>query len=286
MAGEPNAGAGGGDAGSLKGGGQPGGEQQKPGAGAGGQGGGAGQPGGNEGGAGKPLGLNPEILPPDLRNKSEAELKFILSSMPGALKKLSDENQRLKQQVQGSGKGPTRDGVRFSGRDDDEGGEDKKNQKPLEERILEDPEGVIDEVVRKRYGGVIQGLDQRTSRSELNAARQQLDDFQEYEQEVLEILEEAGAPKTFENMAGAYTMVIGQRTLEEKRRNQQQAAGMEQGGGTPPDESSKKPKLTDLEREVARAHGMSEEEWASQRDNDVTDSIRVPDGTRRQKESA
>lgn len=271
MAGELDTREGGGDAGAAQGGAGAGGAQPQPGTAAGGAGSGANQPAGNEGGAGKPLGLDPSILPPSLQGKSESELKFILKQMPDALRKLQQDNENLKKQLSGGGDKPKPK-------------EDEKPSKPYEERILDDPEGTIAEIVQKRFGGVIEGLDRRTARSELNTARQELDDFSEHEEEVLSVLEDAGAPATYENIAGAYTMVIGQKTLEEKRRARQQPVGMEQGGNAPAEGGDKKVKMTDLEREVARVHGMSEEQWAAARDGDVLDQIKVPTG--RAKESA
>jgi hypothetical protein len=249
-------------------GGQPAGGQ---GASAGGQGGGEGQSAGAAGGTGKPIALSPDILPEELRGRSEAETKFILKNMVTSLRTQAKQIEELK-----GGKGAA--GGTGKPAPKEEAPKDEKPAKPYEERILEDPEGTIAEIVEKRFGGVISELGNRTSRSELAAARAEIDDFPEYEEEVLDMLKEAGQPQTFENLAGAYTFVVGQRAIQERRQSRQQQLGMESGQASNGDEGSKKVKLSDLEREIAQAQGLSDEEYAKYRDEDVTTMIRVPTG--------
>lgn len=216
--------------------------------------------------------LSVDVLPDELKGKSEAELKFILKNMTSTIR---SQHQRL-QELQQGGRQPQ------GGKEKEpEEKEEKKPSKPLEERILEDPEGVIAEVVQRRYGGVISQLDSRTARSELAAARAEIDDFGEYENEVLDLLKEAGQPATYENLVGAYTMAVGNRVVEERRQGRQKQLGMENGGGSNPDEDTKpKIQLSDLEKEMAQAHGMTEEQWVQARDGDITSQIRVPTGKR------
>lgn len=262
MAGEQDERAGGGAAGTDQGkqGGEPA-KQPSPAGGAGGSG--TGERAGVEGGAGKPVGLNPEILPEALRGKSEAEVKFVLNNMVSSLQK---QNQRIKE-MEAKQQAPQKEE------------KEEKPAKPYEERILEDPEGTIAEIVQKRFGGQIQQLEDGVGSSTISAVRSEVDDFNEYEDEVMSLLEEAGAPKTRQNLLGAYTMAVGHRALQERRQAQQKSVGMEKGEGGPP-EDSKKVKMSELEREIAQAHGMTDEDWTKYRDSDLSDEIRVPTGKR------
>lgn len=273
MAGEQDAARGGGTAGTGQGesgakpeGGQP---ASPPASGAGA--GGAGKPTGDAGGAGKPVGISPDILPKELQGRSEAEIKFVLANMVSSLQK---QNQRIKE-LEGKGGTPAEEKPKA----------EEKPVKPLEERILEDPEGVIDEVVRKRYGSVIQSLESGVGSSVLSAVRSEVDDFKEHEDDVLDLLTEAGLPKTRENLLGAYTQVVGMKTLEERRQQKQQNIGIESGGGRPADEDKSKPKLTELEDEIRIAHGMSVEDWHKYRSDEVVSSIRVPTGKREKQDA-
>lgn len=233
---------------------------------------GAGGGQGAQGGAGKPVGLSPDVLPEDLRGKSEAEIRFMLNQMvtgtKGAAKKIQELENKLRQM-------------------EEKPKEPEKPKRPYEERILDEPDAVIEEIVRERFGGTINELQKQTGEAAFATVKTdpRFSDFGEYEDEIREILSEAQMPATRENIMGAYTMAVGQKTLQEReaQKRQQQNQGIERGGDPPPAED-KTPEITGLEREVMIASGFTDEkEWLKYKNTgDVAASIRVPDGKRRE----
>lgn len=246
------------------------------GAGAGGDAG-SGQPGsqGGTGGAqpdvvhGSPTGLSVDILPETLRGKPASEVKFILQNMVNATKQtasLVEENRKLKSQIESRPK--------------DEPAE-TKDQRPLEELILEDPEAAVAAIVEKRFGKDISTLRDGYGESMFHAVRAEIPDFREHEDTVRDILRESGSPNSKENIMGAYLMAVGQTTIEEKRRRKQEQDNLEtSGAGKQGEEEDSKPQLTQLESEIARGLGLTDSEYMAEKEKYTkgTFEIKVPTG--------
>jgi hypothetical protein len=99
---------------------------------------------------------------------------------------------------------------------------------------------------------------------------QELDDFDEHEDAIKNILKVGKLAPTRKNILGAYTMALGQKQLAEKQRTGRRGTGSipPSNAPPPPDPNKDEPKLSTLEQEVMRAHGISDPKvWASYRDN-------------------
>lgn len=160
----------------------------------------------------------------------------------------------------------------------EEGGEPAKPAKKLDEWLLEDPESALDDFLSKRFGGAVQKLsevEERIGRAELSSIRSELDDFSEVEEEVMNIIEQSGVPKTRENILGAYTMALGQRTIEERKRARRAAENPETPAneGEVPKKNYAKSSLTE---EVRLSLGMSEEDYYEKFSSSDNLEIKVP----------
>lgn len=232
---------------------------------------GAGGVGGPQGGAREPIGLNPDVLPKDLQGKSEAEIRFMLNQMVTGTKTAAKRVQELEQRLQEMESKPK---------------EPEKPKRPYEERILDEPDAVIEEIVRERFGGTISELQKQTGEAAFAAVKQnpQFEDFGEYEDTIREMLEEANAPANQQNIMGAYTMAVGQKALEERQQKKREveSQGIERGGDPPPPKNDK-PEIQGLEREIMIASGFSDEDdWRRYKNSDdVAGMIRVPTGERK-----
>lgn len=229
-------------------------------------------------GAGGPTPPQPRVIPEDvlpaeLKGRSEQEIKFILSNLANSVRTQGEELRRLK------GAQPPSDGK-------DKGGKSKgeeKPVKPLEERILEDPRAAIQEVVEEMYGGVVTTLSEGVSDSALHAMRSSDPDFAEHEEDVLALLKEAGAPATKKNMELALNSVVGRKTRETKRLEAQARLNQDQppvDKGAPPTPAE----LTGLEKEIFLSSGMSREEWDKYKKDEF--EVKVPTGKKKEAANA
>lgn len=222
--------------------------------------------GGDKGGdGGDPSGDEPrkavslDVLPEALRDRSEAEQKFLLESMVQSLGKRNREVEQLKEKL------ANLEG-RVSATPPKDPEPDPHEGKTITELMLEDSEAALDKYMESRgYVKAFDGLAGRVASTEYEMVKSTIDDFDEYEEDIQAILKEGDLPPTRENVRGAYTMAVGARTLAEK-----QARHRGTGGSLPPsppeppeggDDDEVKWK-SDLEKEIAHAHGVTDpKEW-------------------------
>jgi hypothetical protein len=204
-----------------------------------------------------------DVLPKELRDKPAAEVQFLLGHMITALGERNNEVDALKDQV-----AELRGAISASPKPDPK--PDPHAGKTMEELILEDTEGALDRWAESRgYGRVVDGLTSEIGETMFAVLGTQIDDLEEHEEDIRKILKAGNLAPTKRNILGAYTMTVGQKTLEAKQRG-----GRKGTGGVPPTPAGDppptpaEPVLSELEKEVMRAHGITDTKvWADMRDN-------------------
>jgi hypothetical protein len=189
----------------------------------------------------------PETLRSALVGKSATEQKTILTGVLSALQRANSENELLRQQIATAAKPP----------------EPQAPVKPLEERIYEDPEGVIKEVIERHYGSQFSTVSSMAGEGVYGSLSLQYPEVVEKRESINELLQAAGAPPTRDNILGAYQMVLGREALENRRTTAAQAMNPEipQGGPAAP----AAPQLSTLEDEIRRGMGMTAEDYVKYR---------------------
>lgn len=212
-----------------------------------------------------PNALPVELLPPEMRNMSQEQIRQALAAVPTLVKRAKDlaaENETLKKQTT-----PTP--------------EPKAKQKDLNQLIYEDPEGAVDQVLQSKYGQRFQRLEQQANDTAFILAERQYPEISEYRTEIESILEATGVEPTVENITGALAMAVGQKTIADRRAAAVAADNIEPSAGGSGDE--RKPKVDKIEEEFARMMGFSNERYAELRDRGNYMDIPVPDGKPRKK---
>jgi len=211
-----------------------------------------------------------DALPEDLRNRPESEIKFLLEHMVNTLGSRNNQVDELKDQIAelrgavGAQPPPPPDP------DDD---------KPMEELILEDVDKALDKWAAKR--GYVQGmgeLSERVGEAEFSMVSGGLPDFAEHEPAIRKLLKEGKLPANRQNIMGAYTMAVGNAVLEQRARDARaDAGGIPPSKTDPPPPTDGEATMSELETEVARAHGISDpKEWIKYRDGVGLDELKLP----------
>lgn len=210
-----------------------------------------------------------DALPEDLRDRPEAEVKFLLDHMISSLGSRNNEVDDLKTQIAE---------LRGAVSTIPPAEPDPDDEKPMEELILEDVDKALDRWAAKRgYIKAVGDLGERVGEAEFSMVATQVDDFAEHEPQIRQLLKDGNLPATRQNIMGAYTMSLGTKALEAKA-----LAARGRGGSIPPstpdppDPSDGDPEISDLEKEVARASGMSTEEFTKYRDSVGLDELKLP----------
>lgn len=207
-----------------------------------------------------PKSVSLDVLPEALRNRPESEQKFLLEHMVQSLGKRNKEVDQLKQQLS-----------ELKGRVDATPPRpvepDPNEGKSITELMLEDSEAAMDKYMKDRgYVKAFDDVSNRVASTEYMLVKSSIDDFDEYEEDVQEILKEGNLAPTKENVRGAYTMAVGARTLAEKSaRNRAGGSNIPPSPAEPPKEEGDDVQWkSELEKEIAAAHGVSDpEEWYS-----------------------
>ena len=152
------------------------------------------------------------------------------------------------------------------------------DDKPMEELILEDVDKALDRWATKRgYVSAVGDLSERVGEAEFSMVATQVDDFADHEEQIRQLLKDGRLPATRQNIMGAYTMSLGTKALEAKALASRGRSGsIPPSTPTPPDPSGGDPEVSDLEKEVARASGMSTEDFAKYRDSVGLDELKLP----------
>lgn len=210
-----------------------------------------------------------DALPEDLRDRPEAEVKFLLEHMISSLGDRNNQVEDLRKELS-----EMRGAISATPPPEP----DPDDEKPMEELILEDVDKALDRWARKRgYVAAVGELSERVGEAEFSMVAGQVDDFGEHEDAVRKMLKEGKLPATKTNIMGAYTMVLGAQVVEARARDVRGQTGSIPPTKTTPPDPEKAPEMSDLETEVMRAHGMSDpKEWAKYRDDSAFDALKLP----------
>jgi hypothetical protein len=217
-----------------------------------------------------PTTISLEALPEDLRDRPEAEIKFLLEHMVNTLGSRNNQVDELKDQIaelRGAVLAPP------------PAEPDPNDAKPMEELILEDVDAALDRWAAKR--GYVKGmgeLSERVGEAEFSMVSGGLPDFAEHEPQIRKLLKEGNLPANRQNIMGAYTMAVGNAVLEGRARDARaDAGGIPPSNTPPPPPSGDEPTMSELETEVARAHGITDpKEWMKYRDGVGLDELKLP----------
>lgn len=228
-------------------------------------------PGGGDPPKDPPKTVSLDVLPEELRNRPEAEQKFLLEAMVTSLGTRNTEVSTLREEI-----AELRGGIEANKAPPEP---DPHEGKTLSELMLEDSEAAMDRYMeQKGYVKAFSDLSGRVGNAEFEMVASKIDDFAEYEEDVKTLLKEGNLAATAENVRGAYTMAVGSRILADKAAKSRAGGGSIPPSSPPPDlkEEGEKPALSSLETEIAAAHHMTPEEWVKARDEPM--ELKLPTG--------
>lgn len=208
-----------------------------------------------------PTSISLEVIPEDLRDRPEAEVKFMLEHMVSTLGSRNNQVEDLQKEL-----AELRGEVRAAPPAEP----DPDDDKPLAELMLEDPEKALDRWARdKGYVKAIGDLSDRVGESEFTMVAAAHGDFADHEDHVRKLLKEGKIAATRRNIEGAYTMALGEKLLEDRARDIRGKSGsIPPSPPAPPDPKGGEPEMSELEKEIMRGHGIEDPvEWVKYRDN-------------------
>lgn len=215
----------------------------------------------------KPKAISVDVLPEGLRDKSPAEIKFLLERMSEGVVTSNETAKELRQrlaQLEESVKNPPKPAE-----------PDPDDEISDEELIVKDPDKAVMRILKKR--GMVDQFAQMGSQvgeTVLITVGAKIPGFDEYEQDVRKLLRESNSPIDEAHIKGALKMVIGDRVLEERAKNSRKAGSLE----TPKDDSDEKKKfspLEGLEKDIFEASGMDRETYERLKTDDYI-PVKVP----------
>lgn len=217
-----------------------------------------------------PATISVDVLPAELRDRPEAEQKFLLEHMVTGLASRNTEVEALKLQLAeltgtvNANKAPPEP--------------DPHEGKTMEELMLEDSDAALDRYMEKRgYVKAFTGLESRVDSAEYSMVAADIDDFEEHREAVDLLLKEGKLAPTRANVRGAYTMVIGAEALKAKELVRREAGNTLPPSSPPPPEGDDVEAVfvSSLEEEIATSHGMSAKEWKESQ-ADVPMKLKLP----------
>ncbi len=207
-----------------------------------------------------------DVLPEQLRGKSPEEVREALNKAFQSTDQLNVLTQRLAN-LEGRIAAPAPTPTPAN---------PPAPEKPLSELIYEDPEAAIRNTVAKMLGTQINNVNSFMEDTASTLVRQELTDFDQYKDRVDSILNATKAPRTKENLRGAYMMARGEASLDAERRAAAKRIATPEptvNGNDP--KRAKEPKISDLESQVMRQMGITDvKEYLKYRDGDF--DVKVP----------
>lgn len=209
-----------------------------------------------------------DVLPEDLQGRSPAEIKFLLGRMSESLVNSNATSKDLKErlaQLEESVKNPPK--PKEPDPDDDISDE---------ELIVKNPEKAISRILeRKGVTKQFENLGSQVSEATFSLVGSKIPDFNEYEEDVRNILKSSKSPVDEAHILGALKMAVGDRFLADKAKNARKSGSLE----TPKDdESLGKPKfgeLSGIEKEIFDASGLSREDYERYKTDEYME-VKVP----------
>jgi hypothetical protein len=209
-----------------------------------------------------------DVLPEELRDMSENEIKFFLSKTLSGVKDTNERNRELSARLEA-----LEQTVRTPAREP--AAPDPHEGKTLNELILEDPEAAIERVaIAKGWIRGMQEVGTQAGEALFDTLARKIDGFEDHEDDVRKLLRETNAPINKDTVARAFEMVVGRKAIEEKSRSRRAAAqdpAPKPTGGAPKKEL---PPENDLERQIREAAGKSREQWEALKNEEF--EIKVP----------
>lgn len=210
-----------------------------------------------------------DVIPEELRNRPAAEVKFLLDHMASSIGERNNLVEDLRSQLaEAKATPPAPEDVKEP---------DPNENIPMEELILSDPDAAIERYLEKKgYVSAVGQLSAQVGETTFAMVAQTIPDFKEYEEGIREILKNGNLPMTEVNITGAYKLALADKVIADRGRDLRAAGGAEPPSlPTPPEPPKDSGTLSDLEKEIMVAHGVTDEaEWASLRD--TPPEIKVP----------
>lgn len=192
-----------------------------------------------------------DVLPAEFQDFSEQELKLMLGNVTKTILSQREEIDRYRSQA-AAAPPPEPEPV---------------DTRPLEERILEDPESVIDQVIQSRYGKRFAAVEAQIGESAFSVAERRIgrEVFRENEDEIRKVLKSNNVAPTVETIETALDIVLGRKARAGRLRQGRQTTMEPQtlSPETPPDPGP--PELSALEDEIRRGIGISKEKWIARK---------------------
>lgn len=187
------------------------------------------------------------------------------------LEQLQDYRQREEEGELGTqhagqrGREEAREERRFQSRELDE-----EEREELRDLVLDDPQAAMDRYFEARFGAgpeeIAERLDEVGDLASRGAragafvqAERQLPEFEKYEDQIRQTLNEAGAAPTMQNIEGAYYMARGRESVQTQQSRAAQAHESEKP--SEPEGGEEEPQLTRVEEKVRRDMGVSRERY-------------------------
>jgi len=206
-----------------------------------------------------------EVLPEELRGKSQAEIKFMLERMADSTVSSSQQIRELREQLEA-----VRSRVEEKPPEPDPFAEVSD-----EELIVQNPSAAIKRVLeREGLLARFDGLAGTVQETIWDTVRTQIPDFGEHEDNIKAMLKQTGTPVTRQNVVSAYTMSVGMKALQE--RNRKTRENINRVDPEPPKDDDKLPELSGLEADIFESSGMTRAQWEAYKDDSSLDTIKVP----------
>ena len=211
-----------------------------------------------------------DVLPEELRDQSDANVKMYLDAMRQGLTTRQAENDQLRQELADARAGA----VPAHAVPDIEPVEDLSKE-DLQQLILDDPMKALDWYAEKKFGPRFRKTESIAGAGAYASAHQRWSDFKDVEPTVRELIGRSGQMPSPELIETAYVQAQGMLRVQEKQDALAKASVATKP--SPPGPTDKAPSLTKLQEEIAAASGMTKEEMLEFKDADEM-TMEVPLG--------
>ena len=211
-----------------------------------------------------------DVLPEELRNQSDENVKMYLDAMRQGLTTRQAENDQLRQEL-----AYARTAAVPAHAVPDIEPVEELSKEDLQQLILDDPMKALDWYAEKKFGPQFRGVESVAGEGAYAAASRRWSDFDEMEPTVRELIGRSGQMPSPALIETAYVQAQGMVRVQEKKDALAKASVATKP--SPPGPTDKTPSLTKLQEEIAAASGMTKEEMIQFKDADEM-TMEVPLG--------
>lgn len=208
-------------------------------------------------------------LPAEWAGKSAAEIRTLWETAGTVMASTNDANEAYKQRIadlEAARPAPIVEPV-----------EDPDADVDMKQLIYENPEKAFDIAMRRKYGPLIDRIEENIGDTAIINARSALPDFERYEDTVKQLVKGAGAGVNDSLVRQAYLTAVGMEKLEADTAERSAAAARPKPEPDPP--APKVVPVTGLAAEIMRGSGFeSEEEFNEYLAMDDEIEVEVPLG--------